>query len=74
MNIGDKVRVLGIPDGVPADNKMLLKLFSGCVGKTFPIVKIDDGLVELHVGEAFGKPAEYHQIWLEQSQLEVVEA
>jgi hypothetical protein len=74
MNIGDKVRVLGIPDGVPADNEMLLKLFSGCVGKTFPIVKIDDGLVELHVGEAFGKPGEYHQIWIEQSQLEVVEA
>ena len=59
MNIGDKVRVMGIPDGVPPDNKQLLTLFGGCVGKTFPIVKIDDGLVELHVGEAFGKPAEY---------------
>ena len=51
MNIGDKVRVLGFLHGVPADNKMLLKLFSGCVGKTFPIVKIDDWLVELHVGK-----------------------
>jgi hypothetical protein len=74
MNIGDKVRVLGVPDGVPQDNKMLLKLFKGCVGKTFPIVKFDDGLVELHVGEAFGKSAEYHQIWLEPGQVEVVEA
>ncbi|MET0409539.1 MAG: hypothetical protein ABW006_14355 [Hyphomicrobium sp.] len=73
MNIGDKVRVLGMPDGLP-DNKMLLKLFKGCVGKTFPIAKFDDGLVELHVGEAFGKPAEYHQIWLDPSQVEVVEA
>jgi len=59
---------------VPPDNKMLLKLFQGCIGKTFPIVKFDDGLVELHVGEVFGKPAEYHQIWLEPSQVEVVEA
>ncbi|MBS0234404.1 MAG: hypothetical protein JSR99_13075 [Proteobacteria bacterium] len=74
MNIGDKVRVLGVPDGVPPDNKMLLKLFQGCIGKTFPIVKFDDGLVELHVGEVFGKPAEYHQIWLEPSQVQVVEA
>jgi hypothetical protein len=74
MNIGDRVRVLGVPDGVPGDNKMLLKLFKSCVGKTFPVMKFDDGLVELHVGEVFGKPAEYHQIWLEQSQVQLVEA
>ncbi len=74
MKIGDKVRVLGVPDGVPANNKQLLTLFRGCVGKTFPIVKLDDGLVELHVGEAFGKPAEYHQIWLEPGQVKLVEA
>ncbi len=74
MNIGDKVRVMGIPDGVPKDNKQLMTLFRGCVGKAFPIVKFDDGLVELHVGEVFGKPAEYHQIWLDPSQVQVVEA
>ena len=27
--------------------------------------RFDGGLFELHVGEAFGKPAENHQIWLE---------
>ncbi len=74
MNIGDKVRVLKVPDGVPADNKQLITLFRGCIGKTFPIVKLDDGLVELHVGEVFGKPANYHQIWLEPGQVQVVEA
>ena len=73
MKIGDKVRVMKVPDGVPPDNQVMT-LFRGCVGKTFPIVKIDDGLVELHVGEAFGKPAEFHQIWLEPAQLKLVEA
>ena len=74
MKIGDKVRVLGVPDGVPKDNKQLMTLFRGCVGKTFPIVKFDDGLVELHVGEVFGKPAQHHQIWLEPSQVQLIEA
>ena len=73
MKIDDKVRVMKVPDGVPPDNQVMT-LFRGCVGKTFPIVKIDDGLVELHVGEAFGKPAEFHQIWLESAQLKLVEA
>jgi hypothetical protein len=73
MKIGDKVRVMKVPDGVPPDNQVMT-LFRGCVGKTFPIVKMDDGLVELHVGEAFGKPAEFHQIWLEPAQLKLVEA
>jgi hypothetical protein len=73
MKIGDKVRVMKVPDGVPPDNQVMT-LFRGCVGKTFPIVKIDDGLVELHVGEAFGKPAEFHQIWLEPAQLKLIEA
>jgi hypothetical protein len=73
MKIGDKVCVMKVPDGVPPDNQVMT-LFRGCVGKTFPIVKMDDGLVELHVGEAFGKPAEFHQIWLEPAQLKLVEA
>ena len=73
MKIGDKVRVMKVPDGVPPDNQVMT-LFRGCVGKTFPIVKMDDGLVELHVGEAFGKPAEFHQIWLEPAQVKLIEA
>jgi hypothetical protein len=74
MKIGDKVRVERVPEGVPSDNKQLMTLFRGCVGKTFPIVKLDDGLIELHVGEVFGKPANYHQIWLDPSQVKLVEA
>jgi hypothetical protein len=74
MNIGDKVRVVKVPDGVPPDNMQLRTLFRGCIGKTFPIVKLDDGLVELHVGEAFGKAPDYHQIWLDPSCVKLAEA
>lgn len=74
MKIGDKVRVLRVPDGVPSDNKQLLTLFKGCIGKDFAIAGIEDGLIELHVGEAFGKPAEYHQIWLEPAYVRPLEA
>jgi len=74
MKIGDKVRVERMPDGVPPDDKQLQKLFRGCLGKTFPIIKFDGPLVELHVGEVFGKPAEHHQIWLAPDRVKLVEA
>ena len=74
MKIGDKVRVMKAPDSLPPDNKQLLTLFRGCIGKTFPIVKFDDGLVELHVGEVFGKPAEYIRSGSSRAQVKLVEA
>jgi len=74
MKIGDKVRVERMPDGVPPDNKQLQALFQKCLGKTFPIVNFDGPLVELHVGEVVGKPAEYHQIWLGPDHVKRVEA
>ena len=74
MNIGDTVRVLKIPDTLPKDNPALLTLFRGCVGKAFPIVAFDGDLIELHVGEAFGKTAPHHQIWLEPDNVQLVEA
>jgi hypothetical protein len=74
MKIGDKVRVERLPDGLPPDNKQLQTLFRGCLGKTFPIVNFDGPLVELHVGEVFDKPADHHQIWLDPSQVKLVEA
>lgn len=74
MNIGDKVKVLRMPDGIPPGNPQLETLFRGCVGKTFAVNAVDGDLIELYVGEAFGKPANYHQIWLEASNLRVLEA
>jgi hypothetical protein len=74
MKVGDIVRVVRVPSGVPNDNKQLVTLFKGCIGKEFPIAQLDDGLVELHVGEAFGKLAEYHQIWVDADCVRLVEA
>jgi hypothetical protein len=74
MNIGDKVRVTKIPADLPKDNAQLQTLFKGCLNKTFAIAGFDGELIELHVGEAFGKPAEHHQIWLEPSHVKPIEA
>jgi hypothetical protein len=74
MNIGDKVKVTKVPDDLPAGNRQLETLFHGCVGKTFAIADVDDGLFELHVGEAFGKPSDYHRIWIDADHLKKVEA
>lgn len=73
MKVGDKVKVLKAPADLPKDNKQLQTLFRGCVGKTFAIAAFDGDLIELHVGEAFGKPAAYHQIWLDSGHLKLVE-
>lgn len=74
MKIGDTVRVTKIPADLPADNVQLQTLFRGCLHKSFKIVAFDDDLLELHVGEAFGKPAEYHQIWLAADHVKLIEA
>ena len=74
MNIGDKVKVLRVPEGVPSDNHQLQTLFRNCVGKTFPIIAVDDGLFELHVGEVFGQSAEHHQIWVDADTVKKIEA
>jgi hypothetical protein len=74
MKIGDKVKVTKVPADLPAGNAQLETLFHGCLGKTFTIAAMDDGLFELHVGEAFGKPADYHRIWLDDGHLKRVEA
>ena len=74
MNIGDTVRVVKIPADLPVGDAQLQTLFGGCLNKSFKIAGFDGDLVELHVGEAFGKPAEHHQIWLEPSHVKLVEA
>jgi hypothetical protein len=37
-------------------------------------IGVPSPLVELHVGEVFDKPADHHQIWLDPSQVKLVEA
>lgn len=72
MNIGDKVQVVKIPEDLPDDNKALLRLFNGCLGKEFAIAAWDGDLAELHVGEAFGDAKDKHKIWLPKEYLKKV--
>ena len=74
MKIGDKVKVAKVPSDLPAGDMQLQTLFLGSLGKTFPIVGFDGDLVELHIGEVFGKAANFHRIWLEPSHVKMVEA
>jgi hypothetical protein len=77
MNVGDRVRVIGIPDRLPAgnvaENLSLRTLFHACIGRVFPIVAVTEELAELEVGEVVGIPAYMHSIWLEPAFLELVE-
>jgi hypothetical protein len=43
------------------------ELFGACVGRVFPIVGIDNGLLELHVGEIVGEDSYMHSVWIEPS-------
>ena len=74
MKIGDKVRVTKIPEGLPEGNRQLETLFKTCIGKTFEIAAFDGDLLELNVGEAFGKPSDYHKIWVGEEHVKLVQA
>lgn len=64
MRIGDKVKVVAIPDELP-ETMGTPALFNACLGKVFPIAGFEGPLIELEVGEALGKPSYMHSIWIE---------
>jgi len=72
MKVGDRVAVVKIPEDLPEDNKSLLRLFNGCLGKEFVIAAFDGDLAELHVGEVFGDAKEKHRVWLPLDYLKLV--
>ena len=72
MKIGDKVRVIRIPPGLPEGKIATKSLFGSCVGRTFPIVGFQGHLLELAVGEILGKKPYMDSIWIEPEHVEVV--
>jgi len=64
MKIGDRVEVIGVPKSLPS-GMGTQALFEACVGRIFPIVGIENGLLELHVGEVMGEASYMHSIWIE---------
>ena len=78
MKIGDLVRIVGVPDGLPPDGDPdglnTTSLFRSCVGRVFPIVDFNElGYAELEVGEVTGQPSYMASIWIEPQFLSVVE-
>jgi hypothetical protein len=68
FHIGQWVRLAGIPPGPANDADLQTRtLFEACVGKVFPIVGIDRGMIELEVGEVLGQPAWAHSIYVSPS-------
>ena len=78
MKIGDRVRVVGTPDGLPDDDMETKRIFGLCVGRVFPVKDLtrveglEYQLVELHVGEVVGEPDYVHSIWIEPEFAEIV--
>ncbi len=65
MNIGDHVRVIKIPGGLPDDDLRTRLVFERCLGRVFPVVGLQGGLLELDVGEVMGEKPYMHSIWIE---------
>ena len=71
MKIGDKVRIVALPEGLP-DGMGTRALFVDCLNRVFPIAGIEGNLVELEVGEMRGEAAYMQSIWIEKDFVEAV--
>ncbi len=81
MKVGDKIRIVKLPDGLVDDREFQTKsLFKLCLGRVFPIreivpvVETGGELLGLQVGEVLGKLAVMHSIWIESELVELVES
>jgi len=62
VKIGDRVRLVAIPDDLPSNDEPgamgTSRLFQRCLGRVFSVVAINEvGWAELEVGEVNGQPA-----------------
>jgi len=72
VKIGDKVRLVQLPEDILAGNAHLetLAVFRKCLGKQFKVGGFnEDGWVELHVGNITKSKSE--AIWVEPNLLEL---
>jgi hypothetical protein len=74
MKVGEIVRVVQIPEGLQDEQDFPTKtVFEICLGKTFPIMGIENNMIELHVGELRGKASYLETIYIEPEFVEIVE-
>lgn len=62
--IGDRVEVIAVPAHLPP-GMGTRALFEACVGRTFAVVSVENGLLELEVGEVVGEQNSMHSLWIE---------
>lgn len=80
MKVGDKVRVTGIPAGLPENNVETRRLFELCLGRVFEIhsLRAVEGLpynlIELLVGDVVGQADYMHSIYIEPEFIEPVDS
>lgn len=70
FEIGELVKLVGIPADLPDDELQTPKIFALCLGRVFPVASLADHLIELEVGEVVGASAVAHSIWIEPQYLE----
>ena len=73
MRVGEKVRVVKVPDALPDDEMGTKALFELCLNRVFIVAGFQNELLELEVGEVLGKPVCMHSVWIEQELVERVE-
>jgi hypothetical protein len=69
MKPGDTVRVVKIAQNLPDESRRIWEL---CLGKCFPIESIENGHIELLVGQVVGAEDFLHSIYLLPDEMELV--
>jgi hypothetical protein len=67
---GDRARLTKIPDSITDPD--MRDLFAQCVGHVFPVGDISDTLIELEIGERFGRASHMESIYVEHDCVEIV--
>lgn len=72
MNIGSKVRVIGIPEGLKDDPDFPTRsTFAKCIGREFIVAGFNDvGMAELDISAVNGSVGE--TVWIEPEFLELI--
>ena len=78
MQVGDKVKLIGIPPDTRNDDELQTRaLFEKCLGETFTVAGLEtvEGLpyqlVRLDVGHVLGKAPYLETIWVEPEYLQL---
>lgn len=70
VRAGDRALLIKIPDDIIDTN--LIKLFEQCVGHVFPVGDVTNILIDLEIGELFGRKSYMESIYVEPDCIEVV--